>query len=106
MTDKLFSLMKFWPVAMLVLAAVSSSFAFYYQMQKLHSDFIELEKDIASIQKIQSLQMRRESMELEFKLRDTQITDLKAEFKSWSRQQESINRDFEDDIKYLHRNTR
>ena len=59
MTDKLFSLMKFWPVAMLVLAAVSSSFAFYYQMQKLHSDFIELEKDIASIQKIQSLQIKK-----------------------------------------------
>ena len=106
MTDKITSLLKFWPVAMLVLAAVSSSFAFYYQMQKLHSDFIELEKDIASIQKIQSLQMRRESMELEFKLRDTQIIDLKSEFKSWVRQQESINRDFEDDVKYLHRNTR
>ena len=59
MTDKLFSLMKFWPVAMLVLAAVSSSFAFYYQMQKLHSDFIELEKDIVSIQKIQSLQIKK-----------------------------------------------
>ena len=79
MTDKITSLLKFWPVAMLVLAAVSSSFAFYYQMQKLHS---------------------------EFKLRDTQIIDLKSEFKSWVRQQESINRDFEDDVKYLHRNTR
>ena len=101
MTDKITSLLKFWPVAMLVLAAVSSSFAFYYQMQKLHSDFIELEKDISNIQKVQDLQM-----ELEFKLRDTQIIDLKSEFKSWVRQQESINRDFEDDVKYLHRNTR
>ena len=89
-------MMEYWPILMLGFAGVSSGFAFYHSMQNLQID----------VQEITNMLVRKESIDLELQLRDTVITDLKEKMNSLIKNQEIINRDFEDDIKYLHRNTR
>tara|TARA_R110000803_G_scaffold79057_2_gene144459 strand:+ start:4157 stop:4447 length:291 start_codon:yes stop_codon:yes gene_type:complete len=96
MTKKILSMMEYWPILMLGFAGVSSGFAFYHSMQNLQID----------VQEITNMLVRKESIDLELQLRDTVITDLKEKMNSLIKNQEIINRDFEDDIKYLHRNTR
>jgi len=92
MTDQLTSLMKYWPVLMLGFAGVSSGFTFYYSMQNLSVDVAELKQML----------VREERIELELKLRDTQIDQIK----SWLRLQEDMTEDLEDDIKELFRMTK
>jgi len=92
MTDKLTSMLKFWPVLMLCFAGVSSGFAFYHSMQALQDD----------VQELKQMLVRRESIELELKVRDTEIEQLK----SWMRLQETLTRDIESDITDLYRMTK
>tara|TARA_R110000744_G_scaffold671_1_gene2553 strand:+ start:171 stop:482 length:312 start_codon:yes stop_codon:yes gene_type:complete len=103
MTKQIASLMTYWPIVMLGFAGVSSGFAFYHSMQNLQSDFIELKRDLSDVQ---NKLIRKESIDLELKLRDTRIDDLNKSFEFSVRQQEDINRSFEEDVKYLHRSTR
>ena len=96
MTKQIASLMTYWPIAMLAFAGISSGFAFYNSMNILQSDVKELK----------SMWVRKESIMLEFELRDKSILDIKENLYAWRRYQEEANRDFEEDIKYLHRSTR
>jgi len=102
-TKQIASLMTYWPIVMLGFAGVSSGFAFYHSMQNLQYDFTDLKQEIMVLQ---DTQIKKNTIELELKLRDTQISDLKDAFKSSVKQQDDINSDFEDDIKYLHQNNR
>ena len=96
MTKQIVSLMTYWPVVMIAFAGISSGFAFYYSMTSVQSD----------VEELKSMWVREERITLEFELRDKAILDLKESLLSWKNFQQDINRDFEDDIKYLHRNAR
>jgi hypothetical protein len=88
--------MTYWPVVMIAFAGISSGFAFYYSMTSVQSD----------VEELKSMWVREERITLEFELRDKAILDLKESLLSWKNFQQDINRDFEDDIKYLHRSAR
>jgi len=96
MTKQIVSLMTYWPVVMIAFAGISSGFAFYYSMTSVQSD----------VEELKSMWVREERITLEFELRDKAILDLKESLLSWKNFQQDINRDFEDDIKYLHRSAR
>jgi len=89
MGDQLSTLMRYWPILMMGFAGVSSGFAFYNSMQNLSVDVLELKQML----------VREERIELELKLRDTEIDQLKG----WMRLQEALLRDLEDDVTEIYR---
>jgi len=74
---------------MLAFAGVSGGFAFYHSMQSLSVDVSELKQML----------VREERIELELKVRDNQIEQLKSGYKL----QEDIIRDMQSDIRELYR---
>lgn len=83
------AVLKYWPMLVLAFAGVSSGFAFYHSMQNLSVDVAELKHML----------VREERIELELKLRDTEIEQLKG----WMRLQEALMRDLEDDVTEIYR---